>query len=85
MRPTKVLRSPALVMVTKLVMTTSSLGIIISDKNSVNTRSFPRNSSRAKAKAASTVTTSISPVVSSVNTTVLAKYRASGTAVKASR
>ena len=80
----KVLRSPAFVMVWKFVMTTSSLGIIISARKNVNTRSLPRNSSREKAKAASTVTTSITPVVTSVKITVLRKYLPSGTAVKAS-
>ena len=47
--PKKLLRRSRLVMVTKLVMTTSSVGIIIMDRNSPNTRFFPRNRSRAKA------------------------------------
>ena len=80
----KVLRSPALVMVTKLVMTTSSLGIIISDKNAVNARSLPRKLSLAKAKAASTVTASMMAVVMTVKRMVFRKYFASGTAWKAS-
>ena len=65
-------------------MTTSSLGIIISARKKVKTRSLPRNSSREKAKAASTVTISISAVVMSVKITVLRKYLPNGTAVKAS-
>ena len=65
-------------------MTTNSLGIIIRDKNTVKARSFPRKFSLAKAKAASTVTTSMMPVVITVNTMVLRKYRPRGTAWKAS-
>ena len=38
-------------MVTKLVMITSSFGIIIRERNKVKARFFPRNSSLAKAKA----------------------------------
>ena len=49
MRPGKLLRRSRLVMVTKLVMTTSSLGIIIMDKKRANSRFLPRNSRRAKA------------------------------------
>ena len=71
-------------MVTKLVMTTSSLGIIIRDRNRVKARSRPRKFSRAKAKAASTVTTSIIAVVATVKTMVLRKYPPRGTWVKAS-
>ena len=71
-------------MVTKLVMTTSSVGIIIRDRNSANTRSLPLKFSRAKPYAASTVTMSIRPVVMTVKTMVLRKYPPSGTCVKAS-
>ena len=70
-------------MVTKLVITTSSVGIIISARKPVNTRFFPRKFSRAKAKAASTVTKSISAVVPKVNRMVLRKYPPRGTAEKA--
>ena len=48
-------------------MITSSLGIIISARNSENTRFLPLNSSRAKAKAAGTITSIISAVVTTVN------------------
>ena len=74
-----------LVTVTKLVMTTSSAGIIISARKRPKVRSRPGKSSRAKAKAASTVTTSMAPVVTTVKITVLRKYFARGTARKASR
>ena len=47
--PGKVLRRSQLVMVTKLVMTTSSVGIIIIERNSPNKRSLPAKRSRAKA------------------------------------
>ena len=60
-------------MVWKFVMTTSSPGIIISARKSVKTRSLPRNSRREKAKAASTVTISISAVVRTVKIAVLRK------------
>ena len=73
------------VMVTKFVMTTSSPGIIMRDRNRVKTRSLPGKSSRAKAKAASTVTMSITAVVARVKITVFRKYFARGTAWKASR
>ena len=72
-------------MVTKLVITTSSAGIIIRDKKAVKARSFPGKLSLAKAKAASTVTTSIRAVVARVKTTVLTRYRPRGTARKALR
>ena len=72
------------VIVTKFVMTTSSAGIIMSDRKRVKTRSLPLKSSLAKAKAASTVTTTMIPVVARVNMSVFRKYFASGTAVKAS-
>ena len=80
----KVLRRFRSVMVTKLVMTTSSVGIIIRDRNRANTRSLPLKFSRAKPYAASTVTMSIRPVVTTVKTMVLRKYPPSGTCVKAS-
>ena len=70
-------------MVTKLVMTTSSVGIIIRDRKAVKIRSRPRNRSREKAKAASTVTKSIRAVVITVNTRVFRKYRPKGTWEKA--
>ena len=72
-RPQNVLRRPASVMVTKLVMMTSSLGIIISARKSVKARCLPRKFSRAKAKAASVMTTSIMAVVATVNTSVFRK------------
>ena len=72
------------VMVTKFVMTTSSVGIIIRARKKVKSRSFPRNCSRAKAKAASVMTKSMIAVVATVKMRVLRKYFASGTAVKAS-
>ena len=75
---------PQLVMVWKLVMTTSSLGIIMRERKRVKRRFFPRNSSRAKANAAGTITSIISAVVAKVKMMVLVKYRASGTRVKAS-
>ena len=65
-------------------MTTSSLGIIIKDRKKVKARSLPRKFSRAKAKAASTVTMSMMAVVTTVKMTVLKKYRPRGTARKAS-
>ncbi len=73
-----------LVMVTKFVMITSSLGIIIRDRNRTKARFFPLNSSLAKAKAASMITSSITAVVISVKIRVLARYFPKGTAVKAS-
>ena len=76
--------SPQSVMVTKLVIITSSLGIIISESSSVNAMRLPRNSSRANANAASVITISISVVVTTVKSSVFMKYRASGTAVNAS-
>ncbi len=72
-------------MVTKFVITTSSLGIIIKAKNRVKAKSFPRNCKRANANAANMVTMSIIAVVTTVNTSVFSKYCARGTAVKASR
>ena len=72
------------VIVVKFVITTSSLGIIIKAKNSENTRFFPGKFIRAKAYAASIVTTSMIAVVITVKISVLRKYFASGTAVKAS-
>ena len=69
----KVLRSPRSVMVTKLVMTTSSLGIIISERNAVKSRSLPGKSRRENANAASTMTTSMSAVVTAVKMTVFMK------------
>ena len=72
-KPIKEFRRSMLVMVTKLVMTTSSLGIIIRERNRVNTRSLPGKSSRAKAKAENTVTISITPVVATVKIRVLTK------------
>ncbi len=80
----KVFRSSKLVMVVKLVITTSSFGIIISARNRVNTISRPANCSLAKAKAASVMTTSIRAVVPSVNRSVFNRYLPSGTVVKAS-
>ena len=52
----KVLRRSRFVMVVKFVMTTSSLGIIIRDKNNVKIRSFPAKFNLAKAKAARVMT-----------------------------
>ena len=80
-----VLRSPIFVIVTKFVITTSSLGSIISERNSVKAMFFPLKFSLAKANAASVITASISAVVTTVNISVLRKYFASGTSVKASR
>ena len=77
--PVKLFLRSQLVTVAKLVITTSSAGIIIIDKNSVNTRFFPFHSSRAKAYAASVLTATISAVV----TTVKSRYLPSGTAVNA--
>ena len=54
-------------------MMTSSLGIIISARNSENTRFRPLNSSRANANAAGTITSIISPVVTTVNISVFRK------------
>ena len=83
-RPVNVLRSPRSVIVTKFVITTSSLGSIISARNIVKTMSLPLKFSLAKANAARVITTIMSAVVAIVNITVLRKYLASGTAVKAS-
>ena len=80
----KVFRSSRLVMVVKLVITTSSFGIIISARNRVNAISRPANRSLANAKAASVMTTSMSAVVPTVNQRVFSRYRPSGTVVKAS-
>ena len=63
---------------------TSSFGIIIRERKSTNAIFFPLNSRRAKAKAASVITTSIIAVVSTVKMAVFAKYLKRGTAVKAS-
>ena len=67
------MRRPSDVIVWKLVMMTSSLGIIISARNSENTRFRPLNSSRANANAAGTITSIISPVVTTVNISVFRK------------
>ena len=58
--------------------------IIISARNNVKTRFLPRKFSLEKAKAASTITPSISAVVTTVKIREFRKYLASGTAVKAS-
>ncbi len=62
-----------LVMVTKFVMITSSLGIIIRDRNRRKAPFRPRNSSLAKAKAARVITTIMTAVVSRVKMTVFTK------------
>ena len=67
------MRRPRSVIVTKLVIITSSLGIIMSDSSRVKARRLPLNSSRAKAKAARVMTDNISSVVIKVNTSVLVK------------
>ena len=72
------------VMVTKFVMITSSLGIIISERKTANTMFFPANSRRENAKAAMMMTTSMAAVVTAVKRIVFRKYRPSGTAVNAS-
>ena len=69
----------------KFVMITSSFGIIMSDRNIVNTRFFPANFILAKAYAASVITTSIIAVVSTVKITEFRKYLPSGTSVNAER
>ena len=71
-------------MVTKLVMITSSFGIIIRERNKVKARFFPRNSSLAKAKAERVITTIIMAVVADVKIRVLRRYFPRGTAVNAS-
>ena len=83
MSPKKVFLKFISVMVTKFVIITSSLGIIISARRSVKARCLPLNSRRAKANAASTITMSIISVVATVNMSVLRRYFKSGTAVKA--
>ena len=83
MSPINVFRILRSVTVTKFVMMTSSLGIIISERNKRNTRFFPRNSSRAKANAARVITTSIRAVVATVKMRVFKKYLPRGTAEKA--
>ena len=65
------MRISRFVIVTKLVMITSSLGIIIRERNSTNSTFFPRKSSLAKAKAASVITASINAVVTTVKIVVL--------------
>ena len=69
----KVLRISQEVMVAKLVITTSSLGIIIRERKSVKITFFPLNSSRAKAKAAKVMTTTISAVVMTEKITVFTR------------
>ena len=64
-------------------MMTSSFGIIIRLRNRANSRPFPLNSSRAKANAAGTITSIISPVVTTVKISVLMKYRPRLTSVNA--
>ena len=81
----KVFLKSKLLIVTKLVIITNSLGIIINDKNKVNNSFFPLNSNLEKAKEAKIVTATIDNVVMSVNITVLNKYLPKGTAVKALR
>ena len=81
--PVKVLRSPRLVIVAKFVITTSSFGIIISERSRVNTRFLPLNSRRANAKAAGITIMSMRAVVTTVKIIVLMKYLARGTAEKA--
>ena len=78
------MRNPRSVTVVKLVMITSSFGIIIRDRNRVNTRFFPRNSSLAKAKADRVITASIMAVVARVKTKVFSRYFPRFTVVKAS-
>ena len=82
-KPAKEFLKFRLVMVTKLVMTTSSLGIIIMERKITNISCFPLNSSLAKAKAAKMTTASISMVVITVKTRVLLKYFPRDTVVKA--
>ena len=82
--PRKVFRISRLVIVTKLVMITSSFGIIIRERNKVKARFFPLNSSLAKAKADSVITTIIIEVVATVKISVFSRYFPRGTAVKAS-
>ena len=64
-------------------MTTSSEGIIIRARKAAKIRSRPGNRSREKAKAARTVTKSISAVVITVKMAVFRKYPARGTWEKA--
>ena len=71
------------VMVTKFVMITNSLGIIIRERNIEKTMTFPLKSNHAKAKAENMTTIIIRPVVITVNIRVFRKYLARGTAVKA--
>ena len=82
--PAKVLRISRFVIVTKLVMITSSLGIIIRERNRVNIRFLPGKDSLAKAKAANVITITMIPVVTIVKNRVFPRYRASGTEVNAS-
>ena len=65
-------------------MTTNSLGIIIRDKNKVNTRFLPLKLRRENAKAAGMVIKSISAVVASVKIRVFKKYLPKDTRVNAS-
>ena len=71
-------------MVTKFVMITSSLGIIIRERNKVKAIFFPLNSNLAKAKAARVITATIMRVVITVKISVLRRYCPKGTVVKAS-
>ena len=72
-----------LVIVTKLVITTNSFGIIIKAKNKVNTISFPLKSNLAKPNAARIDTIIISAVVNTANIVVFKKYLDSLTVVNA--
>ena len=60
-------------------------GIIISLRMIAKKKFLNLKFRRPKAKAAGTMTTIISPVVAAVKIRVFRKYRASGTALKASR
>ena len=80
----KVLRRSRFVIVVKFVMTTSSFGIIIRDKNNVKIRSFPAKFNLANAKAARVMTTNIMAVVTTVKNKVFQRYLPRETVVKAS-
>ena len=64
---------PRVFTVTKFVMITSSLGIIIRERNRAKSTFRPRNFSRAKAKAASTMTTIMEAVVITVKISVFSR------------
>ncbi len=75
--------SPMRLMVPKLVMMSISPGILRVASSTANSASRPGNLSRANAKAARIVVSSVSAVLTTVTITVFTKYTANGAAFSA--